>query len=38
MLGAGETTTLVDIDLVVSATEVANTVTVKFEATVAGAL
>jgi hypothetical protein len=38
MLGAGETTTFVDIDIVVLETEVATTVTVKFEETVAGAL
>jgi hypothetical protein len=38
MLGAGFTTTVDDIDLVVSVTEVATIVTVIFAETVAGAL
>jgi hypothetical protein len=38
MLGAGETTTFVDIDMDVSATEVADTFTAIFEETVLGAL
>jgi hypothetical protein len=38
MLGAGETTTFVDIDFVVSATEVADTFTVILEETEVGAL
>jgi hypothetical protein len=38
MLGAGVTTTVEDVDLVVSATEVAVTVTVILEETDAGAV
>jgi hypothetical protein len=37
-LGAGLTTTVEDVDLVVSVTEVATIVTVNFAETVAGAL
>lgn len=38
MLGAGETTTFVDIDFAVSAIEVADTFTVMLEETEVGAL